>query len=118
MLGVDAGDAGLSGLPLGTVAVGTVPLMMLGAGLIRTRHGVVLAAVGALAQLLGIAATKIEQSSIPLDSLLMLRSGIVGTALLAGAAIVAAGAYLRHDIDTVADIVDDDEPEWRWSPTE
>ncbi|MFK8022539.1 MAG: hypothetical protein AB8G26_01140 [Ilumatobacter sp.] len=100
-----------------TSAMLTVAAVVVGSGLLRTRRAMALAGAAGVAQLAAVIVVRLEQSDIPLDSRLLLRSGVIGLMLCGTAAIACAVAWFRHSVDVEPGKVDD-EPDWRWSPTD
>lgn len=97
-----------------TTAMVVVPVLLIAGGLIRTVPAVVLAAAAAVAQIVAVIIVEVEQPTIPWDSDLVLRTGVIGCAGLAVATALATVSILRASPDDVPVATDDDEP-WRWS---
>ena len=102
---------------LGTSAMLTVALSVIGAGVLRTRPAMALAGSACIAQIVAVAVVKAEQSNLPLDSRLVLRSGVVGLVACAAGAAAGAVAWARHGVDQDPVITDDD-ADWRWNATD
>lgn len=100
-----------------TMLIVMVPLLIAACGVVRTRAAMALAVGAAVAQIIGVVVVRAEQSSLPLDSDLMLRTGLVGIVLLCLAAGLCGRGFVRHAVDEVTAASDDD-ADWRWSATD
>lgn len=97
-----------------TVVLFTVAVVLVAAGVTRTVAAAWLGCAASVAQVAAVLVAKAEQSSIPFDSDLLLRTGVAGLIALIASAIVSAGAARRVGTDPEpSDAVDDAEP-WRW----
>ncbi len=110
------GDTSWSSASVGqTLLLSTVGVVVLVAGVSRTIPAAWLACAACASQIVAVLVVKAEQSSIPLDSDLVLRTGVVGIVALAATAAVAAVGALRVAVDPAPDLEDDDAEPWRWS---
>lgn len=100
-----------------TMLIVVVPLLIAACGMVRTRSAMALAVGAAIAQIIGVVVVRAEQSSLPLDSDLLLRTGLAGIALLCLAAGLCGRGFVRHAVDEVTAASDDD-ADWRWTVTD
>ncbi len=96
-----------------TAAMLLVPALIVTAGLIRTSPVVVLAATATGGQVAAVLIMKVEQSEVPFDSTLALRTGVNGLFVSVVAIATAIAAVVRSAPDDVPVRVSDDES-WRW----
>ncbi|MFT4659299.1 MAG: hypothetical protein ACJAXA_002818 [Candidatus Aldehydirespiratoraceae bacterium] len=96
-----------------TILVLLVPALAVAAGIARTLPAMALAAAACIGQIVAVVVVRAEQSSIPLDSDLVLRTGLLGMLGLATCAAIALVALRFTEVDD--DIEVDDDPSWRWS---
>lgn len=99
-----------------TTMLATVASVVLAAGATRTIASAWLAFAACVAQVTAVFIVKIEQSSIPYDSDLVLRTGVAGLATLAVTAVAALIAAIRVGVDAEPTDVADGVESWRWQP--
>jgi hypothetical protein len=100
-----------------TMLIVVVPLLIAGCGVVRTRSAMALATGAAVAQIVGVVVVRAERSSLPLDSDLVLRTGLGGIVLLGFTAGLCAIAFTHHAVDEAVTVSDDD-ADWRWTTTD
>ncbi|MGB3736201.1 MAG: hypothetical protein WA964_14680 [Ilumatobacter sp.] len=111
-----SGDTSWSTASVGqTVLMSTVAAVVAAAGVTRTIAAAWLACAASAAQLVAVLVVKAEQSTIPFDSDLVLRTGPAGLVALAVTAAASSFAAVRVAVDVEPDVVEDDTAPWRWN---
>lgn len=96
------------------VMLGIVSVVVLAAGVTRTIAAAGLAGAACVAQVVAVSVVRIEQSTIPYDSDLVLRTGVAGIVALTITAAVAGVAAMRPAVDPTPASEADDAESWRW----
>lgn len=110
-----AGDTQWSAASVGqTVVLAMVALVVLAAAVTRTIPAAWLAGAACASQVVAVFAVKAEQSTIPFDSDLVLRTGLPGLVVLTLTAVVAFVAAARPAVDPTPEFDADDTESWRW----
>lgn len=97
-----------------TLMLSTVAFVVLAAGATRTIASAWLACAACVAQFVAVFVVKVEQSSIPYDSDLVLRTGAAGLVALAVAALAALIAASRVGVDAEPTNDVHGIESWRW----
>ena len=93
----------------------TVACVVMAAGITRTIAAAWLACTACAAQVVAVVVVRFEESTIPLDSDLVLRTGIAGLAALVVAAVVAAVGAVNNALDPDPEPEADAVEAWRWN---
>lgn len=109
------GDTEWSAASVGQGAMlAMVALVVLAAGATRTIPAAWLASAACAAQVVAVFVVRIEQSTIPFDSDLVLRTGVAGIVVLTLTAAVAGVAAMRPAVDPTPASEADFAESWRW----
>jgi hypothetical protein len=96
-----------------TAVLPLAPALVVAAGVARTLPATALAGAASAAQFVAVIVVRAEQSTIPLNSDLVLRTGVLGMIGLATCVALTAAAFRFTEVDV--DIEIDDDPPWRWN---
>ena len=110
------GDTSWSTASVGqTVLLLTVAMVVVAAGMTRTIPAAWLSCAACASQFVAVFVVKAEQSTIPFDSDLVLRTGVAGLAALAITAAVSAVAATRVAVDAEPEPGAEGDESWRWN---
>lgn len=110
-----AGDTAWSAAAVGqTLLLLVVAFVVLAAGAMRTIAAAWLATGACSSQVVAVVVAKVERSTLPWDSDLLLRTGVAGLAALVVTTVVAVAAAMGAAPDPEPEGRADDTESWRW----